>query len=149
MEDQFGAIHPESPLNPLIEAGRSIGMSDEQLIANIGGMFLTSISNTVGISSAFILRSLLRDPGSLATLREQPDLVRPHLAGNEHVIMELLRRWTVSPSARVRWCACISRASIWTRSAGAIHLRWISVAVSPVRITSSSVALSIPVSAAG
>lgn len=92
MEDQFGAIHPESPLNPLIEAGRSIGMSDEQLIANIGGMFLTSISNTVGISSAFILRSLLRDPGSLATLREQPDLVRPHLAGNEHVIMELLRR---------------------------------------------------------
>jgi cytochrome P450 len=62
-------------------------MTEEQLVANIVGMFLTSISNTVGISSAFILRTLLRDQTALQLLREQPALVQ-----NEQVIMELLRR---------------------------------------------------------
>ena len=87
MESQFYNLDAESPLRPLISAGYNCGMNDEQLIANIGGMFLTSISNTVGISSAFILRSLLRDQAAWRTLQEQPELVE-----NEDVIMELLRR---------------------------------------------------------
>lgn len=87
MEKHFHQLDPASPLHPLIEAGHADGMTDEQLIANIGGMFLTSISNTVGISSAFIVRTLLRDREILNTLRLQPEL-----AARENVIMELLRR---------------------------------------------------------
>ncbi len=87
MKSRFHQIDPASPLTDLIDAGRGCGMNDDQLIANIGGMFLTAISNTVGISSAFILRSLLREPNALQKLREQPEL-----ASSEHVIMELLRR---------------------------------------------------------
>jgi len=87
MERHFDQLDTHSPLHTLIGVGRASGMSDEQLIANIGGMFLTAISNTVGISSAFILRSLQRDPTAWQTLRAQPDLAR-----QEHVIMELLRR---------------------------------------------------------
>jgi len=87
MQGRFYKLECDSPLHGLIEAGRGCGMTDDQLIANIGGMFLTSISNTVGISSAFILRSLLREPEAMQTLRE-----RPELANSERVIMELLRR---------------------------------------------------------
>lgn len=87
MEKHFYQLAPASPINDLINAGRSAGMSDEQLIANIGGMFLTSISNTVGISSAFILRTLINNPAVWKILKQHPDKIR-----NEHVIMELLRR---------------------------------------------------------
>ncbi len=87
VEQHFHSLDPASPLVGLIQAGRDAGMSDEQLIANIGGMFLTSISNTVGISSAFILRSLLRDHGAWEDLR-----ARPELCHDEQMILELLRR---------------------------------------------------------
>jgi cytochrome P450 len=87
MEQHFYNLDRLSPLQGLVAAGRGSGMSDEQLIANIGGMFLTSISNTVGISSAFMLRSILRDQAAGQMLRQQPAL-----AENEHIIMELLRR---------------------------------------------------------
>lgn len=87
MEERFYQLDPYSPLVGLIQAGRECGMTDEQLIANIGGMFLTSISNTVGISSAFILRTLINHPDTWLKLKSAPELAR-----DEHVIMELLRR---------------------------------------------------------
>ncbi|MEP5566431.1 MAG: cytochrome P450 [Halioglobus sp.] len=87
MEEHYHQLDGASPLHSLIAGGRECGMTEEQLVANIVGMFLTSISNTVGISSAFILRTLLRDHGALQLLREQPELVQ-----REQVIMELLRR---------------------------------------------------------
>jgi cytochrome P450 len=87
MERHAPQLDGASPMLELMQAGRDCGMSEEQITANLGGMFLTSISNTVGMSSAFILRSLLRDPGARNTLRDNPQM-----ANDEHVIMELLRR---------------------------------------------------------
>lgn len=87
VESHFNRLDPESPLNDLIATSRAAGMTDEQLVANIGGNFLTAISNTIGISSAFILRSLIRDKVTLQALKNSPVL-----AESEHVIMELLRR---------------------------------------------------------
>lgn len=87
MEQHFHQLDQNSPLQALIAAGRESGMSDEQLIANIGGTFLTSISNTVGISSAFILRTLINDKHSWQLLKDNPEHVH-----NDNVIMELLRR---------------------------------------------------------
>ena len=87
MEQHGPRLDEASPMVELMQAGRDCGMSEEQITANLGGMFLTSISNTIGMSSAFILRSLLRDPGAWETLRDNPQM-----ATDEHVIMELLRR---------------------------------------------------------
>jgi cytochrome P450 len=87
MERHAPALDATSPMLDLMQAGRDCGMSEEQIIANLGGMFLTSISNTVGMSSAFILRSLLRDREAWRALCGQPQL-----AADEHTIMELLRR---------------------------------------------------------
>ncbi len=87
MSERYDDLPPESPLQHMVSAGRASGMSDDQVLANITGNFLTSISNTVGISSAFILRSLLRERNALEWLKSNPELAR-----NEHTIMELLRR---------------------------------------------------------
>lgn len=87
LEKRYHDLHPDSPLCELVAAGRQAGMNDQQIIANIGGIFLTSISNTVGISSAFILRTLINDPLALAQLKANPELV-----DDDNVIMELLRR---------------------------------------------------------
>jgi cytochrome P450 len=87
VETHFDQLDTGSPLLTLIAAGRKAGMSDEQLKANIGGTFLTAISNTVGMSSAFILRTLINDTSTLRQLK-----AHPALAQDDQVIMELLRR---------------------------------------------------------
>ncbi len=87
VEAQLPGLRADSPINALVEAGEASGMTRDMIIANIGGTFLTAISNTVGMSSAFILRSLLRDADALAFLRAHPELTR-----NENAICELLRR---------------------------------------------------------
>jgi cytochrome P450 len=87
MLEQYPHIKETSPLYDLVQAGLSSGMDDDCVMSNISGNFLTAISNTVGISSAFILRTLLNDRDAWAALKRDPSL-----ASNEHVIMELLRR---------------------------------------------------------
>ncbi|MEM1114009.1 MAG: hypothetical protein AAGI11_18990 [Pseudomonadota bacterium] len=87
VDEQLPHLPTDSPLLALVDAGYACGMNRDQIIANIGGTFLTAISNTVGMSSAFILRSLLRERGALNFLKAHPDST-----SHESVICELLRR---------------------------------------------------------
>ncbi len=87
LSERFDGINPRSPLQPLTAAGRAAGLDDAALIANIAGIFLAGMSNTAGMSSGFMLRTLLHHPPAWRALRDNPAL-----ALDERVITELLRR---------------------------------------------------------
>ena len=71
----------------LLDKGRSLGIDGEKLKVNIGSFLIIPLSNTAGISSAYLLRSLIRYPEVRKELLENPGLIE-----DDHVMTELLRR---------------------------------------------------------
>lgn len=76
VSERFAAVAESSPLQALIRAGRSSGLDDSDLVANIAGIFLAGMSNTVGMSSAFALRTLLQNREVWQRLRSSPELIQ-------------------------------------------------------------------------
>jgi cytochrome P450 len=66
---------------------RDIGLSEEKIKANLIGPILISASNTMGISSAFFLRNLIRYPDIRRQLQRDPGLLN-----DDNVMLEFLRR---------------------------------------------------------
>jgi cytochrome P450 len=78
---------PEAPIRRLVARGRSLGIEHDTLRTNIGGFIIQALSNTAGISSAYVLRSLIRNPQVRTELAKNRQLLR-----SDDVITELLRR---------------------------------------------------------
>jgi cytochrome P450 len=86
IRQSFAKLNKDAALFPFIDEGRRSGVSEDLLTTNLGCVLLISLSNTFGISSAFVLRSLLKRPDAIATLRSSPELL-----DNENTITEILR----------------------------------------------------------
>ena len=87
LDEHLDAVDPEAPIRKLVEKGRSLGLDDERLKVNIGAFIIISMANTAGLSSAYLLRSLIRYPEARRELAKNPQLV-----WDDDVIIELLRR---------------------------------------------------------
>ncbi len=87
VERNYEKFNPGTLLYDHVEACKSIGLSDEKIKANLIGPILISASNTMGISSAFFLRNLIRYPEVRRKLQDNPELLN-----NDNVILEFLRR---------------------------------------------------------
>jgi cytochrome P450 len=87
LEARLEEAESGSLIRRLLEKGRSLGLDDEKVRVNIGGFLVISLANTAGISSAFVLRSLIRHPEVRRELAKNPELIR-----DDNVITELLRR---------------------------------------------------------
>jgi cytochrome P450 len=66
-------------------ASREAGFDDDYAIASLV-VFVQSTPNTLSVSTAFMLRNILRYPDAVAPLRENPEMI------NDNIIMEFLRR---------------------------------------------------------
>ncbi len=87
IEEHLDKTDPEAPIRQLFEKGRGLGIDDEKLKANIGSFLIVPLSNTAGISSGYLLRSLIRYPEVRRKLAKNPELIQ-----DDKVITELLRR---------------------------------------------------------
>jgi hypothetical protein len=87
IEDTLDETDREAPIRQLFEKGQRLGIDDEKLKANFGSFLIVPLSNTAGISSGYLLRSLIRYPEARRELVENPALVR-----DDNVITEFLRR---------------------------------------------------------
>ncbi len=87
LDERLGEAEPDARVQQLIRKGQGLGIGEETLRYNIAGNLIIALANTAGISSAFVLRTLIRNPEIRRELARQPDLVR-----NDHVVTELLRR---------------------------------------------------------
>lgn len=87
LDERLPDADPRSPIRELLETGRSLGIDDEKLRVNVGEFLVVALSNSAGVSSTFLLRTLIRFPEVRRALTENPSLVR-----DDNVITELLRR---------------------------------------------------------
>ena len=75
-----------SLLKRFVEDSRSRDIDDKHTIGNLGG-FITSVGNTLTITTAYMLRNLIRYPEVAESLRNNETLL-----DKDHVILEFLRR---------------------------------------------------------
>jgi cytochrome P450 len=87
LEEALERADPGSPIARLMTDGAEQGIDRETMIVNIGAFLVITLSNTAGVSSAYLLRNLVNHPDIRHTLRDSPDLL-----DSDHVIMEFLRR---------------------------------------------------------
>jgi cytochrome P450 len=87
LDARLPEVEPDSRIEQLLAAGRRRGLSEERLRMNIAGILIISLANTLGISSAYVLRTLVRNPETRRMLRRNPALLE-----EDRVMTELLRR---------------------------------------------------------
>ncbi len=87
VEEGLERAAADAPVRRLADDLRHLGLDDETIRVNLGGILIISLSNTAGMSSAFLLRNLLRYPDVRRTLAQDPALTQ-----RDDVIMEFLRR---------------------------------------------------------
>jgi cytochrome P450 len=87
IEDRLPEAAPCARIRALFDDGSARGIPHDKLVTNVGSMVLIALSNTAGISSAYLLRNLIRYPDVRKALADDPDLVR-----RDDVITEFLRR---------------------------------------------------------
>jgi len=85
VSEQFNMAAQGTLLNEFVNESRSSGVDDQYSIASLV-TFLQSTPNTISISTALLLRNLLRYPEAVKPLRDDTGLI------NDSVIMEFLRR---------------------------------------------------------
>ncbi len=86
IDSRFDKLTENDFLFAFLKEGRESGISEDKLRANLGSAILISLSNTFGVSSAFVLRSLIHNPDALQTLRNNPEL-----CDKDSTVTELLR----------------------------------------------------------
>lgn len=87
LENALEQAEPDSPIARFMAQGEAQGVDRERMIVNISAFLIIALSNTAGISSAYLLRNLVNNAPVRHTLRDDPSLL-----DNDHVIMEFLRR---------------------------------------------------------
>ena len=87
LEDALPRANENTPIRNFMKEGGALGINRETLIVNVSAFLIISLSNTAGISSAYLLRNLIHNPEVTKTLRENPQLLE-----QDSVIMEFLRR---------------------------------------------------------
>ncbi len=87
LEEALPEADPDSLISRFMADGAALGIDREKLIVNIAAFLIISVSNTAGVSSAYLLRNLINNPPLRTTLRSNPDLL-----DQDNVIMEFLRR---------------------------------------------------------
>jgi len=87
LADALQQAHPDAPISRFMREGLAAGIGEEVLVVNIGAFLVISLSNTAGVSSSYLLRNLIANPGLRQTLKAQPELL-----DSDSVIMEFLRR---------------------------------------------------------
>jgi cytochrome P450 len=87
LDTRLAEAKPDARIHQLIRKGIELGVSEERMRVNIAGSLIISLANTAGISSAFVLRTLIRNPDVRRKLARRPELIQ-----NDHVVTELLRR---------------------------------------------------------
>ncbi|MCX2982019.1 cytochrome P450 [Halieaceae bacterium IMCC14734] len=83
--EQFNNAPAGTLLDEFSRASREAGFDDNDGIASLV-TFVQSTPNTLSVSTALMLRNIMRYPDAVAPLRENPDRV------SESIIMEFLRR---------------------------------------------------------
>ena len=79
-------LKPEGLLYQYMEEGRADGIEEQKLRVNLGVAIIMSLSNTFGVSSAFVLRTLIHHPLALQALKADPSLL-----ALDSTVTELLR----------------------------------------------------------
>jgi hypothetical protein len=87
LDNRLADAEPDARIHQLIQKGSKIGLSEERTKVNIAGALIISLANTAGISSAFVLRTLIRNPEVRRELARRPELIQ-----DDNVMTELLRR---------------------------------------------------------
>lgn len=87
LDIRLAEAKPDARIHQLIRKGIKLGVSEERMRVNIAGNLIISLANTAGISSAFVLRTLIRNPDVRRELARRPELIQ-----DDHVVTELLRR---------------------------------------------------------
>ena len=87
LEEALPEARPDAPICQFMADGKAAGISHEKLIVNIAAFLIISVSNTAGISSAYLLRNLINNPELRRTLKRNTGLLE-----KDSVIMEFLRR---------------------------------------------------------
>lgn len=87
VERHYSQLRPDTLIYDHVSNCKDMSLSDEKIKANLIGPILISASNTMGISSAFFLRNLIRYPEVRRRLQNNPALL-----DNDNVILEFLRR---------------------------------------------------------
>jgi cytochrome P450 len=78
---------PDARIHQLIRKGIEQGVGEMRMRMNIAGALIISLANTAGISSAYVLRTLVRNPEVRRELRRNPERIQ-----DDNVMTELLRR---------------------------------------------------------
>lgn len=87
LDERLPEAAPDSKIRSFFDRGLALGVSEESLFVNFGGFVIQALSNTAGLSSAYVLRNLIRYPEVRIELEKNRDLVQ-----SPDVIIELLRR---------------------------------------------------------
>ena len=74
IERHYSQLRPNTLIYEHIQNCKDIGLKDDKIKANLIGPILISASNTMGISSAFFLRNLIRYPDVRRRLQDNPAL---------------------------------------------------------------------------
>ncbi len=85
MVEQFETANPGTLLHDFVKESRESGISDDHSIATML-TFMQATPNTISVSTAFMLRNILRFRDEVRPLRETPSLI------DDNVILEFLRR---------------------------------------------------------
>lgn len=86
-DDRYRHVPAGTLMHDYIKDCKDNGLSDDQVQGNIIGPLIVSGSNTMGISSTYLLRNLVRYPAVCNRLRENPDIL-----DDDNVLIEFLRR---------------------------------------------------------
>jgi cytochrome P450 len=84
---RYPQFQPGTLMYDYVQACKKNGLSEDLIKGNIIGPLIISASNTMGISSAYLLRNLVRFPAIRRTLQ-----ARPEMLDEDNVIVEFLRR---------------------------------------------------------
>lgn len=80
------AIEKDSLIYPFIEEARASGFSEDKIAISLMTGPLIDMSNTFGITSAFVLRTLITHKDAWQTLKNNPELIQ-----KDNVIQEIFR----------------------------------------------------------
>ena len=86
-DERYPHIEPGTLMHEYIQACKDNGLSDDLVKGNIIGPLIISASNTMGISSTYLLRNLVRYPDVCRKLKANPELL-----DNDNLLTEFLRR---------------------------------------------------------
>lgn len=86
-DERYPHIEPGTLMHEYIQGCKDNGLSDDLVKGNIIGPLIVSASNTMGISSTYLLRNLVRYPDVCKKLKANPDIL-----DDDNVLTEFLRR---------------------------------------------------------